>query len=400
MPHLRKRYVTSMIQKSLSHSGIVGLFGQRQVGKTTLLESMSLEYKTFDNSKELSLAMNDPEIFIENRKSPFGIDEAQFCPPLFPALKEYVRTHKTPGKFLLSGSVRFTSRKAIRESLTGRIVAVEILPFTIAESHAKQMPKILEKISEGSEKSIIAFINGNNTTKKDFESYMETGGLPGICFYRDQQVREQRFEFQIDTILSRDYQLIHQTSLSRRSLLDLLTYLAVHQGEPLELKEAAEFAQISHVTIKKVLNAFESLFLIRDVPAHPSSGTAKQTYFLEDQGMAKYLSKKYLQSDHHQITCGLYANLRQELFYDPGNLKNISSYRTKNGVNVPLVFEVHKGFVGIIPSADKIVGSKAIAAAKSFLKAIPNSVAVIACADPEIRFIHRHLVQLPYWKLC
>ena len=226
------------------------------------------------------------------------------------------------------------------------------------------------------------------------------GGLPGICFFRDQQVREQRFEFQIDTILSRDYQLIHETSLSKRSLYDLLLYLAVHQGEPIELKEAGEFSQISHVTIKKVIHAFESLFLIRDVPPHPSSGMSKRAYFLEDQGMATYLAKKYLRSDHSKIACVLYANLRQELFYTIGNLKDISSYRTKNGVNVPLVFSVNQGFVGVVPVADSKPTVKSLEAAKSFINAVPNAVAVIACSDPEIRVINSKIVQVPYWKLC
>ena len=400
MPHFRNRFASPMIQKSLTHSGVVGLFGQRQVGKTTLLVVFSKEFITFDNPKELAFAMEDAETFITNKKAPFGIDEAQFCPPLFPALKEYVRLHKSPGQFLLSGSVRFTSRKAIRESLTGRIVGVEILPFTIAEAHGRKMPQILNKLCRGTEKSIIETIGKNKTSKKDFEVYLETGGLPGICYFRDAQVRSQRFEFHVDTILSRDYQLVHETTLSKKSLRDLLMYLAVHQGEPIELKDACEFAQISHVTIKKVLNAFEALFLIREVSAHQYSGESKRMYFFEDQGMAGFLAKKYLRPDHLQITCGLYANLRQELFYTMGDLKDITSYRTKNGVNVPLVFGVNREFVGIIPSAEKTPSTKAYSAAESFLKAVPNSIAVIACADPEVRFLKRNLIQLPYWKLC
>ena len=65
---------------------------------------------------------------------PFGINEAQLCSPLFPALKQWVRTNKAKEQFILSGSVRFTSKADIRESLTGRIISLELLPFTIAES--------------------------------------------------------------------------------------------------------------------------------------------------------------------------------------------------------------------------------------------------------------------------
>lgn len=46
MPHLRDRYAKAVIQKLLTHSPLVGLLGHRQVGKTTLLESMSTDYRS------------------------------------------------------------------------------------------------------------------------------------------------------------------------------------------------------------------------------------------------------------------------------------------------------------------------------------------------------------------
>ena len=145
------------------------------MGKTTLLESFSSDYKTFDDPKELSFAMSEPDMFLENRKAPFAIDEAQFCPPLFPALKEFVRKHKTPGKFLLSGSVRFTSRKAIRESLTGRIVGVEVLPFTIAEAHQVKLPKTIEILISGKEKLMIETLKKTAQPKKTFFAISKWG---------------------------------------------------------------------------------------------------------------------------------------------------------------------------------------------------------------------------------
>ena len=203
----------------------------------------------------------------------------------------------------------------------------------------------------------------------------------------------------MDTILSRDYQLVHETSLATSALKDLLTYLASLQGEPLKLKEAGEFAQISKVTIKKVIQAFESLFLIREVSAHVQSGEVKRAYYLEDQGMASWLTLGHQHAEHHHITRGIYANLRQELFYEIGNLKKINYFRTKNGVTVPLVFQVGEKWVGIIPSSDTNPTSKIYSSAESFLKAVPNSIAVIACANPSPRFLHHRMFQLPFWTL-
>lgn len=40
MPHERKRYVNANVAKALAYSPIVGIVGQRQVGKTTVLETV------------------------------------------------------------------------------------------------------------------------------------------------------------------------------------------------------------------------------------------------------------------------------------------------------------------------------------------------------------------------
>ena len=128
MPHSRIRYLASLVKKGLRFSPIVGILGHRQVGKTTLAESLGARYYTLDLRPTLESIQADPLGFLETQeKHPTVLDECQLLPDLFPALKERVRKKKRPGQFLLTGSVRFTSRKAIRESLTGRIVTFELL---------------------------------------------------------------------------------------------------------------------------------------------------------------------------------------------------------------------------------------------------------------------------------
>ena len=236
MPHLRKRYAEPLIQRALSHSPIVGIFGQRQVGKTTLLESDAGEFCTLDDERTFLEVESDPQLFLQNRAPRFAIDEAQLSPRLFPALKEFVRVHKVPGQFLLSGSVRFTSRKAIRESLTGRISTVEILPFTYSEAHNQPLPLKLKALSQmNGQKGLDAlFKRSSLATLGEFEAYLQTGGLPGIAFFRSPSVRADRYQSQVDTLLNRDLRLVQQTSLSYQSLRDLLEFLGSRQGSPFE----------------------------------------------------------------------------------------------------------------------------------------------------------------------
>jgi predicted AAA+ superfamily ATPase len=399
MPHSRSRYAEVLIKRALTHSPIVGVLGHRQVGKSTLAESLSKEYITFDSAPRLEEATQRPTEFLENRKVPFTVDEAQLCPPLFPAAKEWVRVHPKKGQFIFTGSVRFTSRKMIRESLTGRIVNVEILPMTISEMSDRPLSLHLSRILKIDNPAKLSEFAGVSSRKRpdSFLHYLETGGLPGICFFRDETVRYARFEAHLDTLLNRDMRLVTATTLSSLQLRKLAAHLAETQGAPFELKAAATACQASTPTVKKILYAFEALFLIRPIP---SEGTlSKISYFFEDQGLASYLSKNPPR-DQDKIMRGVYANLRQELHYRPHPQNEVFSFRTHDGTDIPLAFKFEQGVVGVIASDERHPTLKAQASAKSFLKRFPKAKVVIACNASQADTRDFKTFVIPYWWLC
>ncbi|MCM2323751.1 MAG: AAA family ATPase, partial [Oligoflexia bacterium] len=150
MPHSRKRYLRELLLHALRHSPLVGVLGHRQVGKTTLLQQLTENYLSFDDEAVLERVSRNAKDFLSNeaapsKTSPIALDESQLAPSLFPALKELVRRSPRPGQYLLSGSVRFTSRKAIRESLTGRIINFELHPMSIAELESRPLPDLCRR---------------------------------------------------------------------------------------------------------------------------------------------------------------------------------------------------------------------------------------------------------------
>lgn len=396
MPHERQRYLGTIVSAALAHSPVVGVLGQRQVGKTTLLEATSAEYTTFDRVAVLQQASADAETFLAGHAAPFGIDEAQLCPALFPALKEHVRVHKRKGQFLLSGSVRFTSKADIRESLTGRIVNLELLPFTVAESAGLPLPDLCEQLLKARTAAHLEFLEGRHPGPRVLERYLAQGGLPGICFFRDAHVRAERLEAHLDTLLNRDIRQIYPTTLLYSSLRALLAHLARNQGRPFEIADAARASQISRVTLKRVLFALEALFLIRLVPALEGS---KPTIFLEDQGMASWLGAKVLDSPD-DIVRGLYANLRQELHYRPASGGRISYWRTRNDAEVPLVFDSHRGRLGIVATLHEEPAPKTLGSARAFLDRFPRAKVVIAYAGRRVVCKSPSMFWVPYWLLC
>jgi len=133
------RTIAKVINEFSRNFRVLLITGQRQVGKTTLLESLEKnrrKYVTLDNPKYRILAQNDPELFLAENPPPVIIDEVQYAPQLFPYIKIYVDSHKNQkGAFWLTGSQKFSLMKGVSESLAGRIVVLELLGLSYREKH-------------------------------------------------------------------------------------------------------------------------------------------------------------------------------------------------------------------------------------------------------------------------
>ena len=164
-----------------------------------------------------------------------------------------------------------------------------------------------------------------------------------------------------------------------------------------ELKDASDYSQISTVTLKRILFAFEALYLIRPITAL-KGGEKKVAYFLEDQGMATWLLRQETETVD-DILRGIYANLRQELHYGSLAGGSVHFYRTRHGVNVPLVFDTEKGLLGVIPCPDRTPPAKTLGSALAFLKKFPKARVVIAVNDSTPKLKQPNLLLVPYYWL-
>lgn len=375
MPHMRKRFIYENIKQAQKMSAIIGVLGHRQVGKTTVLENLCKSYITLDQKKSLDLAKVDPEQFLKENSIPLqGIDECQLAPPLFPELKEFVRKNKSPGQFLLSGSVRFTSRSAIKESLTGRIVNFELLPFSISEMAHLDLPNTIDILmSSTSLERVIQSLQTHSkhahSLTKEFNYYFDHGGLPGVCFIRDKKLRNLRIKEQLQTILDRDLRLVYPTTLPYTQILDFLIFLARTQGQKFNYSDATRACQISDTTQKKLLYALESIFLIRRVPIEGEKG---QIFYLEDQAESKYLlDGNLIESDAFEQL--IYRNIRTQLYYKLGQSFREFHFLTRGGSRIPYAIEQSGVILGVLPIKEENPNRAELASAASFLKKFEKS---------------------------
>jgi len=144
---LSRTLKTSLIQAS-STFPVILLTGPRQVGKTTLLNSIAepgRSYVTLDDLDARALAESDPALFLQRYRPPIIIDEVQYAPNLFSQIKIIVDRSKKNGLFWLTGSQKFHLMQSATESLAGRVAILELNGFSQAEinGQADQAPPFL-----------------------------------------------------------------------------------------------------------------------------------------------------------------------------------------------------------------------------------------------------------------
>ncbi len=132
-----KRTIETQLEKLSKSFPVVMITGSRQVGKTTLLNTIKkqtnnqINYVSLDNLSVRALALEDPEMFIERYKTPLIIDEFQYAPNLLSYIKlvvdkkrqEHLENDKidSTGLYYLTGSQVFHTMQNVSESLAGRV---------------------------------------------------------------------------------------------------------------------------------------------------------------------------------------------------------------------------------------------------------------------------------------
>ena len=345
---------------------------------------MAGQYVSLDVLESVTQAQANPAFFLSSRLGrPLVIDECQLAPALFPALKEWVRVNKAPGQFLLTGSVRFSSRRAIRESLTGRLIAWELLPMDWSEMHETPLPDTLFR-ELASKEDTLPLAPHPAFSQRAYLKALNFGGLPGIFAVRDLAIRAQRFETQINTILERDLRLLIETSLSYRSLRALLSGLAQQAGGPLEPSALQRATRISLPTLRRLIPALEALFMIRLIPSEGEY--SKPIIFFEDIGEQRFLrGPSVVDSAANTLLPFLYHHLRAQVFYRPELQAELFVYRDRLSLSPALCVRSPQGVLGIFPAMNEYEVERAHSSAMRYLQRYPKSKAWLVTVHDEDR---------------
>lgn len=279
MPHVRERFAKRMLLKLMKYWPVVGIVGVRQVGKTTLTR------QTFPDGLFLSLdeqeiredAAASPSAFMSKFKSPLAIDEIQKVPDLFDEIKFRVDQKRVPGTYLITGSVSFSSKIGIRESLTGRIGLLELHPLCLAEMFKRKFQEqdIMSPQARFSQDDVI--------------HVMISGGMPVPAFARDTGQRDMYWSNWLETAIYRDLSRFFKRNYDPDFAYSLLRRIGVILTEG-ELPGIVHFQKPKHKTLQ-YLSAMEGIFLLKKMRCH-DAGVGRDAWLFADSGLAAHLMGK------------------------------------------------------------------------------------------------------------
>ncbi|VAW15551.1 hypothetical protein MNBD_BACTEROID05-257 [hydrothermal vent metagenome] len=323
-----KRTLESILKESSAQFPALIVTGPRQSGKTTLLKHLfgnTHNYVSLDNPDIRLIAINEPELFLENYKPPVIIDEAQYAPGLFPYLKILIDQKRSRnGQFLLTGSQSFPLMAGVSESLAGRIAVFTLLSFSLKEQIKKKL-----------------------LTYDQIRKLSLRGGYPDLAVHKNKNSRIW-FNSYLQTYLERDVRQLRQIG-DLNDFQRFLELLASINGCVLNKSTLANDLGVSVNTIKawiSVLEASHQIVLIK--PFYKNKGKritkSPKIYFL-DTGFLCFLNGW---SSKEQIFKGPLAGqffesivLNEILrsFYHEGELPRVYWWRTSHGEEVDFIVE-------------------------------------------------------------
>lgn len=268
-----ERLITQNLKSQIEDNPAVVLIGPRQVGKTTLAQSLTTEidsvYLDLEKPSHL-LMLSDPEAFFSiNQNSLVILDEIQRAPDLFNVLRGTIDENRARGRkasqFLLLGSASMDLLRQSSESLAGRISYTEMYGLNVLETCQKS---------------------------EDILKLWFRGGFPESYLAKSDNTSMQWLENIVRTYVERDVPQLG-FKIPSTKLLRLWTMLAHLQGETVNYSKLASNLDVQRSTINHYLDVLCDLLLVRRIePWHANVKkrlVKSPRFYIRDSGITHRL---------------------------------------------------------------------------------------------------------------
>ena len=303
----------------------VGLLGPRQVGKTTLAQTIAQDadnlYLDLENPVDLE-KLTDARGYLQARQGRLVVlDEVQRAPGLFQVLRgvidERIRQGEQAGQFLLLGSASMELLRQSGESLAGRIACIELPSLDVREVGPENQDRLWAR-----------------------------GGFPRAFLADDDEASAVWREQFIRTYLERDVPA-HGPRIPAETLRRFWTMLAHGQGGLLNAASLAGSLAVDGKTVAKYLDLMVDLLLVRRLsPFHANVRkrlVKSPKVYVRDSGIVHTLLRL---DDEESVLGHPVAGMSWEgfaletLIRAAPDRTRPSFYRTATGVEIDLILEL------------------------------------------------------------
>jgi len=402
-----ERTLGPVLEKTAKGFRVILLNGQRQVGKSTLLENLAKGTKrkiiSLDDLNARKLAQTDPELFIEQYPPPVIIDEVQYAPELFPYIKIFVDKHREQkGAFWLTGSQKYKLMQGVQESLAGRIAILDLLGLSYREKIKK--PFSGKPFLPSMEKSE----NVKNLTIQEVYKCIWEGGLPEP--YVDKRLeRERYYSSYIQSYIERDVKDFYNIEKPLQ-FFDFVSVVAAQTGQLLNYSSIARDIGIDVKTAQVWMGIMERsglVYLLRPYSPNLTNRIIKtpKMFFL-DTGLCAYLTK-WLTPD--SLMNGAMAGAILETYVIGEILKSylhngiepvMWMYRDANQNEIDIVLEQNGT---LYPIEIKRSMNPSLSDCRNFreLEKLNKKIGLgaVLCLKDERLALSREIVSIPIWEI-
>ena len=344
-----QRHLEHQIKEASQFYPVVMVCGQRQVGKSTMLNHIrekERRYITLDDGNARRLAEKDPALFFETYSSPLLIDEFQRVPSLLLEMKRIIDQKALAGEnnngmYWLTGSQKFQMMKNVSDSLAGRIAVFDMSGLSAAEIEGREsclfhpaIENLRKRIQQYQPKNVHAVYQ-----------QMFKGGMPKL-FSTDLD-RERYYMDYVNTYLERDIKDLASVG-KLGEFYDFLVFLAARTSMELKYNEIANAIGVSSPTVKEWISILERsgvIFILRPYSNNITNRLVKtpKVYFM-DTGLAAYLCRwpnaqtlEYGAMDGAFFETYVVSEIIKS-YYNAGKKPDLYYYRDIDGKEVDLLF--------------------------------------------------------------
>jgi predicted AAA+ superfamily ATPase len=283
------RRLEAVVRSLMGEEPVVAVQGARTVGKSTMVRALAASAGRavidLDDPATRDALQDSPSAFVMS-EPPVFVDEYQHVPAVLDAIKVELTNDLRPGRFLLTGSTRYSSLPTAAQSLTGRLHVTTLWPLSQGEVDGC-VEQFLERLLTDPA-ALVSHAQGA-TARREYADRILRGGFPLAVARRPGSARNRWFDDYLDLVLERDVAELSRVR-QREKMPRLVARLGAQSAQVLNVARVAADIGIESSTAENYVRLLEAAFVLYRLPAWGTTlrarASSRPKIHLVDSGVA------------------------------------------------------------------------------------------------------------------